>query len=76
MSDSIIYRKLKDMIARCEEIDQNNEMNRAQLQRDLAHRFRLSNSEMGEILAEMMEKDILEKQNRLRIKSLWKMQKI
>ena len=68
MSDGILYKKMKELIATCEQIDYQNEINRAQLQADLSRRFRLSNSEIGQVLSDMMEKDIIEKENRYKIR--------
>ena len=66
--DGILYRKLRDLIASCEQLDMQNEINRAQLQSELANRFRLTRSEIGQILADMMEQDIIRKENRLRVR--------
>jgi hypothetical protein len=64
----IIYRKLRGLIDKCEQMDYQNEVNRARLQAELSSKFRLTNSEMGQIISEMMERDIIEKENRLKIR--------
>lgn len=67
-TDGLIYRKIKDMINKCEDIDAQNEIKRIKLQQYLASRLRFSNSEIGEILAKMQEEDIRRKRNRLGIR--------
>jgi hypothetical protein len=68
MSEFDIYEKIRKLIDSMEELDMQNDVNRAMLQYELARRFRLSNSEIGQILADMMEKDRLKKINRYKLK--------
>jgi|GEM_PF-3750232 len=68
MSDGVLYQKIRELIGRCEEIDMRNEIERGRLQAYLASRLRLSNSEIGEVLAAMMEEDARRKENRLGVK--------
>jgi hypothetical protein len=63
----VFDKKFKELIAEYDQANQQNEMEQAKLQSFLASRFRLSQSEIGQALVEMMEKDQARRINQRKI---------
>jgi len=64
----IFDKKFRALVAEYDQANQQNEMEQAKLQSFLAQRFRLSQSEIGQVLAEMMEKDQAQRINQRKIR--------
>jgi len=64
----ILEQRFKEALDRYNQLNMQQDMQSAKVQGELARGFRLSKSDIGNILAEMMEKDQVEKMSRRRIR--------